>query len=296
MSKSLRAALAAKAEENTQRHRDSNYTDEFDVGRQHKMIRIDLIDRSRFQPRKTFADDGIRSLAISITSEGLLQPITVRSIGERFELIAGERRLLAHRYLSKSNIEALVITADDATAATLALVENLKREDLSDYETAEAIRVLQEAFPKRTKLAESLDIPRSELYRYLSFGKLPAYVRERLEVNPRLLSRKYSEDIVKALKDTNAPELIDAKLRAALDLVEAGKLEQSKIVAFLVKADSPKSTHSARQRATHILRAGSKVGTFSRTADELVLKLSTAALSDDQVETLQRFVIDLVGH
>jgi ParB family transcriptional regulator, chromosome partitioning protein len=293
MSKSLKAQLAQKAEENTQRHREANYRDDFDVGRQHTKLHLDKIDPNPYQPRTSFPEEEIRELAVSISAVGLLQPISVRPIdGDRYQLIAGERRLRAHKLLGKPTIEALVISVDEAVSATLALAENIEREDLSDFEIGESIKRLEEHFPKRTKLAESLGIQRSDLYRYLSFSDLPNHIRERLAAKPKLLSRSAATDIVKVLKEAGDDGAIRKRLEEAWALLETGKLDQTKVAVFL--SHKPASAPASRQKPTHILRRGAKVGTFSHTPNEFVMKLANSALTDEQMEKIQRFVLELL--
>jgi ParB family transcriptional regulator, chromosome partitioning protein len=292
MSKSLKAQLQQKAEENTQRHREANYRDDFDVGRQHSKIHLEKIDPNPYQPRINFPEEEIRELALSISTVGLLQPISVRIAGDRFQLIAGERRLRAHRLLGKPTIEALVISVDEAESATLALAENIERQDLTDFEIGESIRRLEEHFPKRTKLAESLGIQRSDLYRYLSFADLPEMIRASLTVNPKLLSRSAASDIVKVLKDVGINALIDARMTDALSLLEQGRLDQTKFADYL--AQKPPKPPTVRNRPTHLMRHGARVGSFLKGPDEIVMKVSSSALDDEQVEKLQRFVLDLL--
>lgn len=293
MSKSLKAQLAQKAEENTQRHREANYRDDFDVGRQHTKLHLDKIDPNPYQPRTSFPEEEIRELAVSISAVGLLQPISVRPVdGDRYQLIAGERRLRAHKLLGKPTIEALVIAVDEAVSATLALAENIEREDLSDFEIGESIKRLEEHFPKRTKLAESLGIQRSDLYRYLSFSDLPTDIRERLAAKPKLLSRSAATDIVKVLKEAGDDGAIRKRLEEAWALLETGKLDQTKVAMFL--SHKPVSAQASRQKPTHILRRGAKVGTFSHTPNEFVMKLANSALTDEQMEKIQRFVLELL--
>ncbi|MFM0408825.1 ParB/RepB/Spo0J family partition protein [Paraburkholderia dipogonis] len=293
MSKSLKALLAQKAEENTQRHREANYRDDFDVGRQHTKLPLDRIDPNPYQPRTSFPEEEIRELAVSISAVGLLQPISVRAVGERYELIAGERRLRAHKLLTRPTIEALVISADEATSATLALAENIEREDLSDFEIGESIKRLEEHFPKRTKLAESLGIQRSDLYRYLSFASLPDSIRKRLAARPKLLSRSAAADIVRVLKEAGDDESISRKLEEAWALLESGKLDQTKLASFL--CNSATTTAGTRQRPTHIMKQGAKVGTFSQTPHEFVMKVANNVLTDDQKLKIQQFVLELLA-
>lgn len=291
MSKSLRAQLERKAEENTQRHRDANYRDDFDVGRQHSKIHLEKIDPNPYQPRINFPEEELRELALSISSVGLLQPISVRAVGDRFQLIAGERRLRAHKILGRLTIEALVISVDEAESATLALAENIERQDLTDFEIGESIKRLEEHFPKRTKLAESLGIQRSDLYRYLAFAELPTSIRARLANNPKLLSRSAASDIVKALKEVPSTG-VDDRITAALSLLEQGRLDQTKFASFLLQ-ETTKSP-AKRPRPTQLLSHGTRVGSFLTGSDEVIVKIASSALSGDQVEKLQRFLVELL--
>lgn len=101
-----------------------------------KEIEVNLIHSNPFQPRKDFRDNQIEELASSIESEGLLQPIVVRLIDDNYQLIAGERRLRAYKFLNRKKIQCRVIEASDASSATLALIENLQREDLNPIDEA----------------------------------------------------------------------------------------------------------------------------------------------------------------
>ena len=89
-----------------------------------------------YQPRREIDPKHVEELAKSIQSEGLLQPIVVRMQGKKFELIAGERRLRAFEYLNKKTVPARIIEASDASSATLALIENLQRENLNPIDEA----------------------------------------------------------------------------------------------------------------------------------------------------------------
>ncbi|MFM0265529.1 ParB/RepB/Spo0J family partition protein [Paraburkholderia sediminicola] len=291
MSRNLKALLQQKADENTQRHHDAQYTDDFDVGRQHKMLPMDKIDRNPHQPRIRFDEEKIKKLAMSISSAGgLIEPIVVRAMGDRYELIAGERRWLAHKELGKPTIEGLVISADDAQSAMLALAENIEREDLTDFEIAMWIKKVSEQFPQRSKLAESIGIARSDLYRFLAFQSLPEEVLARLQRNPDLIARTAASDIAKVLKDAPDDDALRERLLGALTLVEQQQLDQTKVAAFIVKA--PQS-QIVRSKPTHIMRGGRKVGTFVNDGSKIVLKIAVEALTDEQTEKLQRFVVEM---
>ncbi len=101
-----------------------------------QQIDINQIKPNQYQPRNTFEDESLQELAQSIQENGLLQPITVRETFTGYELIAGERRYRACKMLNKQYIDAIVIEAGEVQSATLALIENIQREDLSAIEEA----------------------------------------------------------------------------------------------------------------------------------------------------------------
>lgn len=102
----------------------------------YREVSVALIEPNPFQPRKEFADEALADLVESIRAEGLLQPIIVRPVGDRFQLIAGERRWRAFQKLAIKTIPARVMTSSDASSASLALIENLQRADLNPIEEA----------------------------------------------------------------------------------------------------------------------------------------------------------------
>ncbi|MFY9922988.1 MAG: ParB/RepB/Spo0J family partition protein [Opitutaceae bacterium] len=99
-------------------------------------IQVHLVEPSPYQPRREIAPEQLSELAESIRSEGLLQPIVVRRDGEKFQLIAGERRWRAFQQLKLKAIPARIVEASDASAASIGLIENLQREGLNPIEEA----------------------------------------------------------------------------------------------------------------------------------------------------------------
>lgn len=109
-------------------------------------LAIDSILTNPYQPRQAFAEDGLRALADSIATHGVLQPILVTEVDGRLRLIAGERRLRAARLAGRTTIPAVVRTADEQHQLALALVENLQRSDLNALDEAVAFRRLIDEF------------------------------------------------------------------------------------------------------------------------------------------------------
>jgi ParB family transcriptional regulator, chromosome partitioning protein len=102
----------------------------------YREVAVAQVEPNPYQPRKEFDPAALADLVESIRAEGLLQPIVVRQVGEKFQLIAGERRWRAFQQLKLKTIPARVMTSSDASSASLALIENLQRADLNPIEEA----------------------------------------------------------------------------------------------------------------------------------------------------------------
>ena len=105
-------------------------------------VRINDVEPNREQPRKQFPTEELEALSDSIVKYGVISPITVRRVGERYVIIAGERRWRAARMAGLSEIPVIIISADDKKAAEIALVENIQRSDLNPVEEAQAYAAL----------------------------------------------------------------------------------------------------------------------------------------------------------
>jgi ParB family transcriptional regulator, chromosome partitioning protein len=110
------------------------------------MVELTRIQPCSFQPRKDFSQESLQELADSIREQGIVQPLIVRRAGDRFELIAGERRWRAAQLAGLSRVPIVVREADDRTVLELALVENLQRENLNPMEEAQGYAQLIEQF------------------------------------------------------------------------------------------------------------------------------------------------------
>ena len=106
-------------------------------------IDINLIDANPFQPRKSFSDENLQELANTIKVHGLIQPIVVRKVGDRYQIISGERRTRASKLAGFSTIKAQIYeNLDDKTMAEWALIENIQRVDLNPVEIAKSYQQL----------------------------------------------------------------------------------------------------------------------------------------------------------
>jgi len=144
-------------------------------------IELDKIVPNEFQPRKTFADDGLKELAASIKEHGVIQPIIVHRIGSNYGLIAGERRWRASRLAGLKTIPALVKEATKRELIEQALIENIQREDLNPLEAAEAYKRLQDEFKlTQEDLAKRVGKERSTITNFLRVLSLPKEVKQDL--------------------------------------------------------------------------------------------------------------------
>lgn len=139
------------------------------------------IDDNPFQPRRDFSEAEIGSLAESLKTHDMLQPILVRVVNNRHQLISGERRLRAAIQAGWSKIPARIRQADDRLVAELAIVENLQRKDLNAIEKALSFRrYLNEHHATQDELAQRLKIDRSTVANLMRLLELPSSVQEAL--------------------------------------------------------------------------------------------------------------------
>lgn len=136
---------------------------------------------NRYQPRRTFSDDSIQQLAQTLQEEGLLQPIIVRQDQGGYEIIAGERRFRAAKSLGWEKIPAIVNNLDDQQTASLALIENLQRENLNPVDEAQAYEQLMQLNDlTQTQLAQDIGKSQSYVANKLRLLKLAEPVQEYL--------------------------------------------------------------------------------------------------------------------
>ena len=140
------------------------------------LLKISLVDPKSDQPRKYFDAEALEELSESIRENGLLQPILVREYGDagRYQIIAGERRFRACRLAGLSEIPAIVLDRDNKSAAKIALIENIQREDLNPIEEAMAYKSLKDEYDMtQEELSEQIGKSRSAIANTLRLLDLP---------------------------------------------------------------------------------------------------------------------------
>jgi ParB family chromosome partitioning protein len=147
-----------------------------------QQIDIDLIDPSPYQPRTRFREEALEELARSIKASGIIQPLVVRPIGGRFQLIAGERRWRAAQRAGLTRASAIVRQVSDELALEMTLVENIQREDLNAIETARAFDRLMDEFQlTQEAVAERTGKDRATVANAVRLLKLEPTIQEWIE-------------------------------------------------------------------------------------------------------------------
>jgi ParB family chromosome partitioning protein len=142
---------------------------------------VHLIEGNPFQPRREFDEQEIAALTDSLREHGLIQPILVRRAGDRYQLIAGERRLRAAVQAGWTRVPAQIREADDRQVAEIAIVENLQRKDLNPLEKAASFEQYLERYQcTQEELAGRLHIDRSTIANLIRLLELPAEVQDAL--------------------------------------------------------------------------------------------------------------------
>ena len=164
-------------------------------------IPIDKIIPNRFQPRLTFDETALQELAASIKEHGIIQPLVLRNLGDKYEIIAGERRFKASQMAGLTTVPAVISNIDDDKSAEVALVENIQRKNLTSIEEAKSYKnILDKGYLTQEQLAEKLGVSQSTVANKLRLLNLAD------EVQDALLKEKISERHARALLAVKDPQ------------------------------------------------------------------------------------------
>lgn len=208
---------------------DSDYTS----GDSITSVRINDVEPNREQPRKQFSQEELEALSDSIVKYGVISPITVRRVGERYVIIAGERRWRAARMAGLSEIPVIIISADDKKAAEIALVENIQRSDLNPVEEAQAYAALIDQYGlTQEEVAEQIGKSRSSVTNSLRLLDLPDAVLSMLAAG------KLSSGHAKVLLGIKDGEKLKTAAEKVAEL-ELSVRETEKLVKSLLAEPKP---------------------------------------------------------
>ncbi|MEC9291988.1 MAG: ParB/RepB/Spo0J family partition protein [Pseudomonadota bacterium] len=144
-----------------------------------QVLSVTLLGPSDAQPRRTFDEDALKALSESIKSQGVLQPLLVRPTGDRYEIIAGERRWRASQMAGLSEVPVIVKEMDDGRALEIALVENVQRSDLNPIDEADGyLRLMNEFNYTHEQIAKVTGKSRSHVTNLMRLLSLPKKLKE----------------------------------------------------------------------------------------------------------------------
>ena len=224
-------------------------------------VEIAMIEPNPNQPRREFDQEALQELATSIRELGIIQPITLRKIeGEKYQIIAGERRWRASQLAGLTKIPAYIVSVEDQNAMEMALVENIQREDLNAIEIALAYQHLaEETGMTQAKISERVGKSRAAVTNYMRLLKLPAQVQIALknheiemgharallaidspsqqiklfkEVQQQHLSVRKVEELVQALKSGEDVKTARGKVAAKSQLPEEFNVLKNRLAQF----------------------------------------------------------------
>lgn len=157
-------------------------------------VPIEDIIPNRFQPRLTFDENGLKELASSIKEHGIIQPLVLRRLGDKYEIIAGERRYKASKMAGLTSVPAIISMIDDKKSAEVAIVENVQRRDLSAIEEARSYKsLLDKGYLTQEELAKKMGLSQSAISNKLRLLSLSD------EVQDALMKGKISERHARSL-------------------------------------------------------------------------------------------------
>jgi ParB family chromosome partitioning protein len=241
-----------------------------------RLIPIEDIEPNPNQPRQALGD--LAELTASIREKGILEPLLVRKVGGRFEIIAGERRYRAAVEAGLGEVPCMIRESSDAEMMELALIENLQRKDLTAFEEADGLKVLAEKYGyTHESMAEKLGKSRSSITEMLSLGAMPEDVRQLCRLAD-IQSKSVLLQVVRQGTSEKMAALVERLGREGSTRAEARRLVR--------KPDSKRG----RGRPRHfVFRFNPKGGDFS-----LNLQFKRAQVDREEViRTLEAILDDL---
>ena len=251
---------------------------------------LDDIIPNRFQPREIFDEKALKELAASIKEHGVIQPIIVRNIGGKYEIIAGERRYKASALAGLTKIPAIIRNLDDKESSKVALLENLQRKDLNAIEEARTYqKILELDEMTQEELAKTMGKSQSAVANKIRLLSLPD------EIQTALLKEQISERHARSLLNIqNSAEQIEM-----LKKIITNKLSVRQLEAELKAKEEPKEISSSAQINTNPLTPDANLLTSSNpfgeikiappTENEEIEPIDFSSEEDDEEENDEKF-------
>ena len=212
---------------------DSEMGSSYSEGDAIREINVDEVSPNPYQPRKTFANEALQELSESIVRHGLLQPIVVIEKDDGYLLVAGERRLRAHKLAGLETIKAVIadVDIDDGKLRELALIENIQREDLNSMELANSYDELIKVYEiTHDELSNVVNKSRSQITNTLRLLSLSSYVQKKLIDG--IISQGHAKILV-GFDEKDQKVLVDTIIGQKLSVRESEFLAKSKKIPLV---------------------------------------------------------------
>lgn len=227
-----------------------------DAGNGLRRISIGDIESNPAQPRQEFDPKEMQSLAESISAHGLLQPVVLRKVDDRYQLVAGERRLRAAMQAGWTDVPANIIEADDRETAELAIVENMQRKDLNPLEKAASFqRYIEQYGCTQEELAARLNLDRSTIANLIRLLELPDPVQE--AIRRTKITQGHARALLPLGEEREQVAFCERIQREGLNVRQTETLVQEAIAAadqpqFAVVGRDGKRSKPGRVRSEHV--------------------------------------------
>ena len=191
-------------------------------------VSLDDIIPNRFQPRLAFDEQALNELAKSIRQHGIIQPLVLRKIGDKYEIIAGERRYKASYIAGLSKVPAVIINLDDNESAEVAIVENIQRKNLSPIEEAKSYKkLLDRGYLTQDQLATRMGKTQATISNKLRLLNLAEEVQDAL-LNNRI-SERHARSLLKIDDKKQQVDLLDTIIDQRLNVRDTEELINKRI-------------------------------------------------------------------
>jgi len=218
-------------------------------------IELEDIEVNPYQPRTYFDEDSLRELASSIKELGVIQPITVRKIGENFQLVSGERRFRASKLIGNKSIPAYIRTANDQEMLEMALVENIQRKNLDPIEVALSYkRLIDEIKLTQEVLSVRVGKKRSTVTNYLRLLKLDPILQT--GIRDGFISMGHGRALINVKSVSDQLNIYEKILLNKLSVRQTEELVKS------LKIDTPKKNEIKKHLPKYIKNSLSEINTY----------------------------------
>jgi ParB family chromosome partitioning protein len=218
-------------------------------------IELEDIEVNPYQPRTYFDEDSLRELASSIKELGVIQPITVRKIGENFQLVSGERRFRASKLIGNKSIPAYIRTANDQEMLEMALVENIQRKNLDPIEVALSYqRLIDEIQLTQEELSVRVGKKRSTVTNYLRLLKLDPILQT--GIRDGFISMGHGRALINVKSVSDQLNIYEKILLNKLSVRQTEELVKS------LKIDTPQKNEIKKHLPKYIKNSLSEINTY----------------------------------